>query len=490
MFWLLVALAHAAPWLELPPDEAPGDWESAFALVEPAGATGVVRVRIDGDTWVLTAAGASGARTARVPKPRSGRAREDVAMLAASLLEPGPIATLPLPRVAAPVAPGVTPQVVAPAVVAANVVATKTLAVAMLPVPPPPPPTPVRVAAETAARPPAARPRPTVPPPPRSDASGTTGSTAPAAPADPDASAPDDTVETRSPASQAGAAVDAAAAPASDAGLALDAGPPVDAAPPLPTLTARAPVDAAPATPIDAAARAPEDTRARPPLAAAAPATDASTRAPEDTRARPPLAAKAPVPATAAPPAAAQTEGAPPPTLSVTAGPSATFRAGLTPGPGARLGGHVDIGLLTAGAQVAASFARTEPDHPLTAARAAALVGARLPGGAGLYAEVGPAVELFVFREDGADPQTGLTSALVAEVGAGVGVTGWLRVEVFAEGGLDLRGVALVQRGETVAELGRAWIGAGLLFRARSDPEPELRTRWSDGTSAAQPPAR
>jgi hypothetical protein len=489
MLLLLVALAHAAPWLELPPDEAPGDWESAFALVEPAGASGVVRVRIDGEMWVLTAAGASGARTARVPEPRSGRAREDVAMLAASLLEPGPIAALPLPR------GGLANEhvVATPDVVAPEVGPAKTLVVTTRPEPPPPPPTPARVAAETAAKPPAPRPRPPVQPPTRADASGTTAPAAPA-PAVPGARAAEDTAETASPEA-------VARGEAAGAGV---GGAPVDAEAPV---VARAEPASAAAldggTPVDAAAPP------SPPPLAAGTAVDAATRAPEDTSARPPLAAGGPVHATAAPPAAAPPEAAtpaaappaaappeaatpraPPPTLSVTAGPSATFRDGLTPGPGARLGVHVDIGLLTAGAQVAANVARTEPDHPLTTARAAALFGARLPGGAGLYAEVGPAVELFVFREEGADPQTGATPALVAEVGAGVGVTGWLRVEVYAEGGLDLRGVALVQRGETVAELGRAWIGAGLLFRARSDPAPELRTRWSDGTSAAQPPAR
>ncbi len=409
---LFAALAGGASWLELPAGERPGDWDSALALVGPAGASGVVRVRVDGETWVLTAEGASGARATRVPAPRSGRAREDVALLAASLLEPGPVAAVPLPRgVRVDVDDGVDERVYehVDERVSVNEHVDERVDVARIPASPGP------------------------------DASKTTGRGTPAAIAErrPDVPA----------ASPAPSPSPARVSPVVEE-------PIVD----VPEREAPRPTD------VSASALArPEPLGELATSAVPEPLGELVTVVPAaDTPQTAPTPATTPPPPIAAPPPIAP----PPPGLSLTIGPAATFRDGLTPAPGARLGGHLHLGAFTAGAQVAGSVARTELDHGFTTVRAGALVGARAQGAAGVRAAVGPAVHVFVFREGDADPQTGVGPALLAEVGAGVPVTAWLRVELYAEGGLDLRAVEFVRGGETIAGLGRPWVGAGLQFRA------------------------
>jgi hypothetical protein len=86
MWLLLAALAHAG--LVLPPGESPEAWASAIAMARVDA--GTVRVEVVGERWRLVADGPAGVREAIVAAPTTARAREDVALLAASLLKPGP----------------------------------------------------------------------------------------------------------------------------------------------------------------------------------------------------------------------------------------------------------------------------------------------------------------------------------------------------------------------------------------------------------------
>jgi hypothetical protein len=479
---LLVALANAASWLELPPGEAPGDWESALALVEQAGAGGVVRVRIDGETWVLTAAGASGARTARVPHPRSARAREDVALLASSLLAPGPVAAVPLPRtVLATERAGVptglaSVQATPPGAPPAAAPATRK--------PVPPSGTPASARPSSATVEPSAKPGPPVATTAR--ATDPRASTARARP-EPQASQPV-LLSAASPAPDGPGSTSATNATGTPAG-AIAESTTIPAGAPVPVATGATRAEDAPNVPVATGATRAEDAPNVPVATGATRAEDAPNPAASITPAEAPKALAPDVPGTTS-----NRPNKPPTpetlTLSLTAGPAATFRAGLTPAPGAHLGGHVHLGVLTAGVAVSGSFARTPMDQPLTTARAAALVGARIPGAAGLYAEAGPAMHVFVFHRDGAEAQSGVAPALLAAIGGGLPLDEWLRVELYAEGGLDLRAVEFVRGGETIAGLGSAWAGGGLVFRVESDPVRAVPTRWGDGTTAAKPRAR
>lgn len=95
--------------ITLPPGESPELWREALGFAElEAADPGDISVRVTGELWTLMVEDTRGRRELVVPAPTSARAREETAVLAASLVHAGPTApTLPalLPDVL-PVPPG------------------------------------------------------------------------------------------------------------------------------------------------------------------------------------------------------------------------------------------------------------------------------------------------------------------------------------------------------------------------------------------------
>ncbi len=156
--------APAPPTVQLPAGEPVELWRAPLSLagLSPGDGRPGVEILAQGDRWLILAWDDAGvARAAEVARPSTPRAREDLAMLAASLLR----------------------QVSAPPVTA------QSLPVASLPPPPPPPPRPEPSRAPPAvvrADPaPVAEPAPAVPPPPEAPAAPAPAAPAPEAPAPP-----------------------------------------------------------------------------------------------------------------------------------------------------------------------------------------------------------------------------------------------------------------------------------------------------------------
>lgn len=117
--WLLwCTLAAAATYdIQLPPDQPVEEWAECLALAGlrsgPGGSGVWVEILDRGDTWTIRAHGTgTQVRELTISEPRAPEAREDVALLSASLLRPLTAATRPPPP-APPPAPA--PVATAPA---------------------------------------------------------------------------------------------------------------------------------------------------------------------------------------------------------------------------------------------------------------------------------------------------------------------------------------------------------------------------------------
>lgn len=138
-----IGLAHgAAPTLALPPGEVVAEWEQALDAAGLKPGVGGVRVET-GAVWRLRYAAPGGERTATVVAPKTEEGREQVAILAASLMRGGsgtraagtpPPTSTPLP--AAVPSPAPKPPVVRPPPTFRAVVP---VAAVVASVPPPPP---------------------------------------------------------------------------------------------------------------------------------------------------------------------------------------------------------------------------------------------------------------------------------------------------------------------------------------------------------------
>ncbi len=122
--WLLwCTLAAAATYdVQLPPDQPVEEWAECLALAGlrsgPGGSGVWVEILDRGETWTIRAHGTgTQVRELAISEPRAPEAREDVALLSASLLRPLTAATrppatppTPVPVATAPAAPKPTPK--------------------------------------------------------------------------------------------------------------------------------------------------------------------------------------------------------------------------------------------------------------------------------------------------------------------------------------------------------------------------------------------
>ncbi len=143
---LLLSLARAAVPVRLPAQEAPSDWAEALALaglgVGTPGEGPWVEIVAGPSQWVVRVRDRAGAvHESTVPPPRTAQEREDLALLAASLLQPMAVQAPPKPPPPAPPPPKPKPVVVE------------------APAPPPPEPPPPEPQPEPV-------PEPVAPPPP------------------------------------------------------------------------------------------------------------------------------------------------------------------------------------------------------------------------------------------------------------------------------------------------------------------------------------
>lgn len=461
MVLLLITLAVAGSGLELPPGEASAEWAGALALAGlPLGAG--VHVEVDGETWVLRTVGAGASREARIPRPTSARGREDVALLAASLLHPGPAVQMPALEAGAP----------------SRVVATAGAGGPARAAPPPVAATVERGSASASAAPPAS---------PRAS----TPSTPPAAPAPPRAPAPPAAVPPGAPpAEPAVAALVPPSSPAARPALAPTAPattvPPVPSAPVSSAPASSAPVSSAPVSspPVPSVPLLGEAFGAPPPPSSGSPvpaepsevAEAGAATADEHVSIELLEAATATPEVDGAPAATLDRRRAPSPgalSVSGAVGVVGAVRDGLSPGGGVTLLGSLRRGPVVVsvqgtgifGAHAAMEGLDTAGATALTTARGALLVGARAPGAAGVFAAAGPVVDVLVFREEGADAQVGPVPGLTLQAGAGWALATSLRAELVVEGGVDLRRVTFARAGDEVATMGSTWAGAALIFR-------------------------
>ncbi len=447
--------------LALPAGEPAEAWSDALALagLRPCTAACEVTARAEGAGWVLRVAGSAG--EVRVATPTTPRGREDVALLAASLLRPGPAVALPgVPgrdggssaswgEGAGP--PATPPHVPVGADPARGPAATGTST----------PGAPVDDAARPASQPVASRPR--VPPSP--SAAPPSGAGVP--PTEP-ASAPP----------SGAATVGARAVPAPQ----LPAEPALTAEPePTPQPEPEPAADSASAP---APALAADSTSSREPEPESAPEPELQfeselTAEPEPTP-QPELepapaadSASAPAPALAADSTSSrepEPELAPSPLRSAaSAGLTVSGRAGVPPAPGATLSGAVRLAAPGPTLDLVLTLGGTLPTEPdvgvgtLTTARAALAVELRGEGPVGPFLALGPGVTTFLF--DAGTLQVGVTPGLAARVGAGWALSGHTRLEVAGEGGADLRRVVLARGDEVVGTVGSSWAGAALSLR-------------------------
>ncbi|MES2642894.1 MAG: hypothetical protein V4850_25645 [Myxococcota bacterium] len=429
---LALVLGAAAAGLAIPPGEAASAWAAPLVLAGLADGPALVAVRVEGEVWVLEAASPGGAREARIGAPTTARGREDVALLAASLLRAGPAVALPdiAGGAKSPVswggggAPPQRPPRI-PAGTGVGVGATGENAGGV-----------ATAAAPAGVAPEALRSGSAGPPMPVA-----TASAAPPVAAPPVAAPP--------------AAPPSAIPPTADPAPSNDALPqilgPVPAAtvpPPAVAQTPPAPVAAPPSLlPVDASAVA----TISPPAAAArtlSPASPAPLAPPPD------------------PPGAA-------PHLSLTAGLTLSVRDSLAPSAGALVGGSVRLPHVPDHARFAVSAyvsgtlptraGDVDPAARVTGARAAALAELRAPGRLAPFVAAGPAVSLLVFAPSAADaPQTGITPGVVVRAGAGWPISALARLELVVDGGADSRAVRIGRDDEVVQTLGRVWASAGV----------------------------
>ena len=120
-FALATALGATPLVIQLPPDQPIEEWEECLALAGltsgSGGAAPWMEVVDRGDTWTLRVRGSgSPARELTVPEPKAPNAREDVAILSASLLRPlvGAAKAAAPPPPPAPAALAIPTEVVPP----------------------------------------------------------------------------------------------------------------------------------------------------------------------------------------------------------------------------------------------------------------------------------------------------------------------------------------------------------------------------------------
>jgi hypothetical protein len=433
---LALVLGAAAAGLALPPGEAASAWAAPLVLAGLADGPALVAVRVEGEVWVLEAASPGGAREARIAAPTTARGREDVALLAASLLRAGPAVALP-DAAGASESPaswgggGAPPQR-----------------------PPRTPPGPgVGVGATgvnaggvaTAA-------------PPASVATAALRS---------DSAAPPMPVATASAAPPVAAPPVAApsAAPPSAIRPTADPAPPTDAPPPVEIL---GPPPAAILPPPPAAAQTAPAPVAAPPALLSRDTSAVATISP------PPAAAGTLTPTSPAPLAPPPDPPGAAPHLSLTGGLTLSVRNSLAPSAGALVGGSVRLphapdhvrfavsAYVSGTLPTATATGDVDPAARLTGARAAALAELRAPGRLAPFVAAGPAVSLLVFAPSAADaPQTGITPCVAVRAGAGWPISALARLELVVDGGADLRAIRIGRDDEVVQTLGRVWASAG-----------------------------
>ena len=173
MWFLLATAAAGTPLIvELPPDQPAAEWAECLALAGlvsgKRGESPWVEIIDGGDTWTVRAHGpGQPVRELTVAEPRVPNAREDVAILAASLLRPMTSARPATPPAPTPEAP---PEVPAPAPKPAATRPRPATAVVVIAAPPPPeeppaaPEPPAEPVAPVVEAPPATSPPGTRPP--------------------------------------------------------------------------------------------------------------------------------------------------------------------------------------------------------------------------------------------------------------------------------------------------------------------------------------